>query len=147
DGRRARAGEHGEVSLRDTALVDSYVGEGPIASADGWLRTGDVGFLDDEGYLTIVGRAKDIIITSGYNVVPGEVEAVLESFPGVAEAAVFGRAHPELGESVVALVVPFLGSDVDVNALRAHARDNLAHYKIPREFRIERQELPRTLIG
>jgi long-chain acyl-CoA synthetase len=147
DGSPTPAGETGEVWLRDTAISSGYVGEGPVAVADGWLRTGDLGFLDDEGYLTIIGRAKDIIITSGYNVVPSEVEAVLEAFPGVAEAAVFGRAHPELGEEVVALVVPGIGSLIDIEALRAHARERLAHYKVPRTIAVGHRELPRTSVG
>ena len=147
DGATAEPGEDGEVWLRDTAVVDSYVGVGPVAADDGWLRTGDVGSLDDEGYLSIVGRAKDLIITSGYNVVPSEVEEVLESFPGVAEAAVVGRPHAELGEQVVAIVVPFPESRVDVAALRAHARERLAHYKVPREIRVAHRELPRTIVG
>ncbi|MFY9588721.1 MAG: AMP-binding protein [Actinomycetota bacterium] len=147
DGSPMPAGETGEVWLRDTAVSSGYVDEGAVAAADGWLRTGDLGFLDDENYLTIIGRAKDIIITSGYNVVPSEVEAVLETFPGVAEAAVFGRAHPELGEEVVALVVPDNGSRLDVDALRAHARERLAHYKVPRTIAVGHRELPRTSVG
>jgi acyl-CoA synthetase (AMP-forming)/AMP-acid ligase II len=128
-------------------VSSGYVGEGAVAGEGGWLHTGDLGSLDDEGYLTIIGREKDIIITSGYNVVPSEVEAVLESFPGVAEAGVFGRAHPDLGEEVVAVVVPANGAGIDVDALRAHARERLAHYKVPHTIRVERRELPRTSVG
>lgn len=147
DGTPMDAGETGEVWLRDTAVSSGYVGEGSVAASDGWLRTGDLGYLDDESYLTIIGREKDIIITSGYNVVPSEVEAVLEDFPGIAEAAVFARAHPELGEEVVALVVPSNGAGVDLDALRAYAREHLAHYKVPRTIAIGRRELPRTSVG
>jgi long-chain acyl-CoA synthetase len=147
DGAPMPPGETGEVWLRDTALSSGYVGEGPVAQSSGWLRTGDLGYLDDEAYLTIIGREKDIIITSGYNVVPSEVEAILESFPGVAEAAVFGRAHPELGEEVVAIVVPDDGGGIDVDALRAFARERLAHYKVPRTIAVGRSELPRTPVG
>ena len=141
------AGETGEVWLRDTAVSSGYIGEGPAAGSDGWLRTGDLGFLDEENYLTIIGREKDIIITSGYNVVPSEVEAVLESFPGIAEAAVFGRAHAELGEEVVALVVPDDGAGLDLDALRVHARERLAHYKVPRTIAVGHRALPRTSVG
>jgi long-chain acyl-CoA synthetase len=147
DGTPVPAGETGEVWLRDTALTSGYVGEGPVAEAGGWLRTGDLGYLDEESYLTIIGREKDIIITSGYNVVPSEVEMVLESFPGIAEAAVFGRAHPELGEEVVAIVVPGNGAGIDVDALRAFARDRLAHYKVPRTIAVGHRDLPRTTVG
>ena len=147
DGAALTAGETGEVWLRDNAVSSGYIGEGPIAASDGWVRTGDLGYLDDEAYLTIIGREKDIIITSGYNVVPSEVEAVLETFPGIAEAAVFGREHPELGEEVVALVVPSNGEGVDVGALRAHAREHLAHYKVPRTIAVGHRELPRTTVG
>lgn len=147
DGTPQSPGETGEVWLRDNAVSSGYIGDGPVAAVDGWLRTGDLGYLDDEGYLTIIGREKDIIITSGYNVVPSEVEAVLESFPGIAEAAVFGRIHAELGEEVVALVVPTKGGIVDLDALRAHARERLAHYKVPRTIAVGRRELPRTTVG
>ena len=149
DGSALPTGETGEVWLRDNAVSSGYVGEGSVAKAGGWLRTGDLGYLDDEAYLTIIGREKDIIITSGYNVVPSEVEGVLEDFPGVAEAAVFGRAHPELGEEVVALVVPANGNgvDLDLDALRAYAREHLAHYKVPRAIAVRHRELPRTSVG
>ena len=147
DGTALPAGETGEVWLRDNAVSSGYVGEGPVSEAGGWLRTGDLGYLDDEAYLTIISREKDIIITSGYNVVPSEVEAVLEDFPGVAEAAVFGRVHPELGEEVVALIVPANGAGVDLDALRAYAREHLAHYKVPRAIAARHRELPRTTVG
>jgi long-chain acyl-CoA synthetase len=153
-GAPAGPGEVGEVWLRDAAAASGYVDasgaapseEGPTAP-DGWLRTGDLGFLDDEGYLTIVGRTKEIVITSGFNVVPSEVEEVLASHPDVEEAVVLGRPHPDLGEEVVAVVVPAPGADPDPEALRAHARARLAGYKVPREIRVERRDLPRTLLG
>jgi long-chain acyl-CoA synthetase len=141
------SGDVGEVWLRDTALIGGYVGDGGLPVEDGWLRTGDLGSLDDEGYLYLSGRAKEIMITSGFNVVPAEVEEVLASHPDVEEAAVLGRAHPELGEEVLAVVVPVPGTDPDPGALRAYARERLAGYKVPREIVIARGDLPRTITG
>ena len=82
-------------------------------TADGWFRTGDVGRLDDDGYVTIVGRSKDLIISGGYNVYPAEIEGVLNELPGVAESAVVGVPHPDFGEAVVAVVVPRAGAALD----------------------------------
>ena len=75
-------------------------------TADGWFKTGDVGQIDERGYVTIVGRSKDLIITGGYNVYPAEIEGYLNEMPGVAEIAVIGVPHPDFGEAVVAVVVP-----------------------------------------
>ena len=82
-------------------------------SADGWFRTGDVGVIDDLGYVSIVGRSKDLIISGGYNVYPAEIEGVCNELPGVAETAVVGVPHSDFGEAVVAVVVPRAGATVD----------------------------------
>ena len=115
-------------------------------SADGWLHTGDEGALDAAGDLTVTGRAGDTIITGGENVAPAEVEAVLESHPAVAEAAVHGAPDPEWGERVVATVVLRDGETATADELRGYCRVRLAGYKVPRVFRFT-HELPRTVSG
>ena len=115
-------------------------------SADGWLHTGDEGALDAAGRLTVTGRAGDTIITGGENVAPAEVEAVLESHPAVAEAAVHGAPDPEWGERVVATVVLCGPDTATVDELRGYCRVRLAGYKVPRVFRFT-HELPRTVSG
>ena len=110
------------------------------------LRTGDLGRLDDQGRLTVIGRKSDTIVTGGENVAPAEVEAVLEEHPGVAEAAVFARPHPEWGESVTALFVPATDPPPDAAELRDHCAERLAGYKVPKAFERVAQ-LPRTPSG
>ena len=111
-----------------------------------WLRTGDLGRLDDDGYLYFVDRAKDVIKRSGENVSASEVERVLSEFPGVAEAAVVGRPDPIRDEAVVAFVVPAAGAALDTTALDAHCRAQLARFKVPEEYRVA-DVLPKTSIG
>ncbi|MDE3081977.1 MAG: AMP-binding protein [Acidobacteriota bacterium] len=113
---------------------------------DGWFKTGDLGTLDDDGYLEIVGRAKDLIISGGYNVYPKEVEMVLDSFGGVAESAVIGLADDDLGEAVVAVVVAAPDARVDAPSLIDFARAQLARYKVPRRVVVV-DELPRNAMG
>ena len=137
----------GEVTIGGTRLARSYLGESESpdgAWVDGWLRSGDLGYLDTDGHLWIVGRAKEIIIRGGHNVVPGEVEAALFDHPGVAEAAVSGVAHPVLGEDVAAWVV--LRDDTSVDALRAFLLQRLADYKVPRRITVV-DALPRNESG
>ena len=111
---------------------------------DGWLRSGDLGSLDTDGHLWIVGRQKEIIIRGGHNVVPGEVEAALFEHPAVTEAAVSGVAHPVLGEDVAAWVVLRDGTPTD--ELRAFLLDRLADYKVPRRITVV-DALPRNESG
>jgi malonyl-CoA/methylmalonyl-CoA synthetase len=116
-------------------------------TADGWFRSGDVGARDPDGYLRIVGRAKELIITGGYNVYPREVEDVLLEHPAVAEVAVVGEPSEEWGEVVVAVVVPAsAGEAEDPDALLAHAAEQLAPYKCPRRVRYV-TALPRNALG
>jgi acyl-CoA synthetase (AMP-forming)/AMP-acid ligase II len=111
---------------------------------DGWLRTGDVGVLGDDGNLTLIGRRGDMYIRGGYNVHPGEVERVLSGHPGVKQAAVVGRCAPVIGEVGVAVVVPTDGADPPTLAdLRAHVAADLADYKAPDELLVV-DELPLT---
>ncbi len=115
-------------------------------SSDGWLHTGDEGALDADGRLTVTGRAGDTIITGGENVAPAEVEAVLESHPAVAEAAVHGVPDAEWGERVVATIVLSGADTATADDLRGYCQVRLAGYKVPRVFRFT-HELPRTVSG
>lgn len=109
---------------------------------DGYFMTGDVGHCDPDGRLWMSGRAKDLIITGGYNVYPKEVELSLDEFPGVEESAVIGVPHPDFGEAVVAVIV----GEADAGALLAHARRSLASFKLPKRI-IPAQALPRNAMG
>jgi malonyl-CoA/methylmalonyl-CoA synthetase len=115
-------------------------------TADGWFRTGDIGSFDDDGYLRIVGRAKDLVISGGLNVYPKEVEDVVDDIDGVLECAVVGVPDPDLGEVVLAVVVAEAGRTLDPSDVRAAARQRLAAFKVPK--RVEMVEaLPRNAMG
>jgi long-chain acyl-CoA synthetase len=138
DGRAAGPGEQGEILARSRASTTGYLGAEPGASpvdADGWLHTGDLGHLDDEGYLFITGRLKNTIICGGFNVVPEEVEAALVADPRVRDAAVLPVPDDRLGEIPVALVeaVDRTGGSA-ADALLAAAAARLAPYKRPRRL-------------
>jgi acyl-CoA synthetase (AMP-forming)/AMP-acid ligase II len=143
------AGVVGEVRLQLPGRQREYFGD-PEATAetwkDGWVVTGDLGKLDDDGYLYIVGRSKDVIIRGGNNVYATDVEHVLVQHDAVAEVAVVGAPHPVLGEDVVAFVVLHDGAAIDGEALRAYALAQLADYKVPRQFHFIDQ-LPRNATG
>jgi malonyl-CoA/methylmalonyl-CoA synthetase len=113
---------------------------------DGFFITGDIGRLDERGYLFIVGRAKDLIISGGYNVYPLEVETELDALAGVAESAVIGVPHPDFGEGVTAVVVPRPGATLDENALRTALEQRLAKYKLPKRI-VFVTEMPRNAMG
>jgi malonyl-CoA/methylmalonyl-CoA synthetase len=115
-------------------------------SADGWFRTGDVGKIDAEGYVTIVGRSKDLIISGGFNVYPAEVEGSINDLPGVAESAVVGVPHPDFGECVVAVVVARPGVALDGAALLATLKTRIANFKLPKALFVV-AELPRNAMG
>jgi malonyl-CoA/methylmalonyl-CoA synthetase len=115
-------------------------------TADGWFRTGDVGTLSPDGYLTIVGRSKDLIITGGYNVYPKEVELALDELPGVRESAVVGVPHPDFGEAVTAIVVPKPGAACDETQLIGALKGRLANFKVPKRVYVV-DELPRNAMG
>ncbi|MDO9406836.1 class I adenylate-forming enzyme family protein [Patulibacter sp.] len=135
-----------EAGVVGEVLVHGPTVSRAVLAADGRLHTGDLGVLDDRGHLTIVGRSSDTIITGGENVLPLEVERVLEADPTVAEAAVFGRPDREWGERVCARIVPAAGATVDLDALRRAAAAGLLRHQVPREIEVA-DELPRTASG
>ncbi len=144
-------GEGGEILVRGPVVTSGYWRR-PDATAkafvDGWFRTGDFGVLDEEGYLYVLDRRDDLIVTGGENVYPAEVEGVLLAHPCVAEAAVIGESDAEWGQRVVAVVRLVEGMDPPaVEQLQAHCRTSLAAYKVPREVRISEAPLPRTASG
>jgi malonyl-CoA/methylmalonyl-CoA synthetase len=149
-GNELPAGEVGGIEVRGPNVFQGYWRMPEKTreefSADGWFKTGDVGRVDADGYVTIVGRSKDLIITGGYNVYPAEVEAVLNEMPGVAESAVIGVPHPDFGEGVVALVVARPGQEVDGAALVAGLKAKIANFKVPKQVFVV-PELPRNAMG
>ncbi|GAA0233564.1 fatty-acid--CoA ligase FadD5 [Cryptosporangium japonicum] len=140
DGEPLPAGETGEIVVRSETLFSGYLDGAPAGDS---VRTGDLGALDDAGYLYVRGRSKDMIVTGGMNVFPAEVEQVLALGDGVAEVAVFGVAHPRWGETVTAAVVPRPGAAVDTAALDVLVRERLASYKKPTSIHVV-DALPRT---
>jgi len=115
-------------------------------TTDLWFRTGDVGRIDADGYVTIVGRSKDLIISGGYNVYPAEIEGCINELAGVAESAVVGVPHPDFGEVGVAAVVPRAGATLDGAAILAELKARIAHYKVPKQVFVV-AELPRNAMG
>jgi long-chain acyl-CoA synthetase len=149
DGRDLPLGEPGEVCVRGPQVMRGYWNRpeetAEVLSADGWLRTGDIGTLDEQGYLRLVDRKKDLILVSGFNVYPGEVEAVLAEHPGVLEVGVIGVPNARSGEVPKAVVVP---SDPTLTAetLDAWCRERLTAYKCPRHF-VFVDDLPKSNVG
>ncbi|GAA3986806.1 long-chain fatty acid--CoA ligase [Thermobifida alba] len=137
-------GEQGEIVIRGHNVFVGYLNR-PEATAeavvDGWFRTGDIGFIDDDGFIHIVDRKKDLIIRGGFNVYPREVEEVLLRFPGISQVAVIGVPDAELGEEVCAVVVPEQEGSVDPAELQSWARERLGKHKYPRRVEIV-TELP-----
>ncbi|MDP1885267.1 AMP-binding protein, partial [Polaromonas sp.] len=115
-------------------------------TADGYFKTGDVGKIDERGYITIVGRSKDLIISGGYNVYPAEIEGYINDMPGVAESAVVGVPHPDFGEVGVAIVIAKAGAKLDAEQIIARLKAQLANFKIPKRCFIV-GELPRNTMG
>ena len=149
DGHPVPNGQRGEVLIAGPTVMRGYLGR-PEATAetivDGWLRTGDVGVLDDDGYLRIVDRVKDMIIRGGENLYPKEIESVLTTVDGVLEAAVVGQHDPLFGEVPVAFVSRYPGSDVDEETLLDHCRRHLTRVKVPVAINLV-EELPRNPVG
>ncbi len=139
DGSIAGPGVDGEICVRGATLMQGYWNspdDTAFALRDGWLHTGDVGHLDDEGWLFIIDRIKDLIIRGGFNVYPRDVEDVLLAHPAVVAAAVVGRPDPTLGEEVVAFVQLGAGATATPEELVAFGKENLGAYKYPRQVRV-----------
>jgi long-chain acyl-CoA synthetase len=149
EGRILPPGETGEIMVRGAPVMPGYW-KNPEATAktlvEGWLMTGDVGRLDEDGYLTLADRSKDVIISGGTNIYPREVEEVLLTHESVHEVSVVGRPSEEWGEDVVAFVVPAPGAEVEPVELDAHCLDNMARFKRPKDY-IAVPELPKNNYG
>ena len=149
DGQAVALGEVGEICLRGPQVMKGYWKRpeetAQVFTADGWLRTGDMGLMDERGGIRITDRKKDMIVVSGFKVFPNEVEDVLAMHPGVLEAAVVARPCPILGERVHAVLCVGAG-DVDEAALRAHCSAALADYQVPESFTLQPAPLPRKAI-
>jgi len=143
-------GENGVIQVRGPNVFRGYwrmpAKTRSEFTADGFFRTGDVGQFDANGYVRIVGRNRDLIITGGYNVYPKEIETIIDELPGVLESAVIGLSDRDFGEAVAAVVVPRTGVTLDAQALIASLRSRIAGYKVPRRIFIV-PELPRNAMG
>jgi long-chain acyl-CoA synthetase len=150
DGQDALVGDAGEIWVQGPNVFAGYWDDPEATAAtltdDGWLRTGDIAVVDDEGFLFLVDRAKDLIIVSGFNVYPAEVEEVLMTHPAIAQAAVVGVPHPHSGEAVKAFVVVRPGMSVEEDAIIHHAEAHLARYKAPAKVHFV-DEIPQNANG
>jgi len=149
-GDDALSGDAGEIWVKGPNVFLGYLHEpdatARVLTADGWLRTGDIAVVDDDGYLYLVDRAKDLVIVSGFNVYPAEVEEVLLEHPDVREVGVIGVPHPHTGEAVKAFVVLEQGATAHEDTLISWCLDNLARYKCPAKILFV-DELPRNVSG
>jgi malonyl-CoA/methylmalonyl-CoA synthetase len=149
DGAEVAQGDIGIIEVRGDNVFQGYW-QMPEKTAeelrpDGWFITGDLAQQDSDGYVTIVGRAKDLIITGGFNVYPKEVESLIDDLPGVQESAVIGVPHPDFGEAVVAIVVPSR-PDLTAEEVATACAHNLAKFKQPKEILLI-DALPRNTMG
>ena len=144
------AGSTGHIKVRGFNVMQGYLDD-PDATAetisdDGWLDTGDIGWQNEDGYLKITDRAKDMYISGGFNCYPAEIENLLLNHPAICDVAVVGKADERMGEIGHAFIVRNAGADVDEDALTTWSRDNMANYKVPRDFSFV-DELPRNASG
>jgi acyl-CoA synthetase (AMP-forming)/AMP-acid ligase II len=150
DGERVAAGTPGEILVRApfamTGYYDAPALNAETVTADGWIRTRDIGQFDADGYLYLVDRTSDMIVSGGYNVYPREVEDVLTAHPAVREAVVVGLPHEKWGEVVTAFVAVREGQMVAPDALIDFARAQLAAYKVPKDVRFI-DEVPKSAVG
>jgi long-chain acyl-CoA synthetase len=142
-------GKSGEILLKGPQVTQGYYNRADETAAtirDGWLHTGDIGYMDDEGYLFIVDRKKDMIIAGGYNIYPRDIDEILYEHPKIQEACAVGIPHEYRGETVKAFVVVRSGESLSPEELDAYCREKLAAYKVPKLYEF-RDELPKSAIG
>ncbi len=147
-GRELAMGTPGELLVRGPHIVERYLNrpdETAEAFADGWFRTGDIAVMDEQGYIRIVDRKKDMILVSGFNVYPNEVEDVIAEHPDVSEVAVIGVADEITGEAIRAFVA-LRRPGLDGEAIIRHCRERLTAYKVPKQI-VFREQLPKSPIG
>ncbi|MFW6346717.1 MAG: AMP-binding protein, partial [Halomonas sp.] len=149
DGNDLGFGEPGELCVQGPQVMKGYWSRDDetikVIDDDGWFHTGDIAVLEEDGYIRIVDRKKDMILVSGFNVYPNEVEDVVATYPGVLESAAVGVPDEASGEAIKLFVVP-RGDDLDPEALRAWCKKEMAGYKVPRYIEL-RDELPKTNVG
>ena len=149
-GNILRPGEEGEICIRGRNVMKGYLDNPEATSAafwsGGWLRTGDIGVVNDDGYVYIVDRLKDLIITGGENVSPREVEEILFTHPGVQECAIVGLPDKEWGERVVAFIIPKPGANAVPDEFKAFLKASLSGHKVPKEY-ILKDEFPKSSVG
>ena len=150
DARELADGEIGAIEVKGSNVFKGYWRMPEKTreefTSDGWFKTGDVGKIDERGYVSIVGRSKDLIISGGYNVYPAEIEGYINEMPGVAESALVGVPHPDFGEVGVAVVIPKPGANLDGEQIVARLKSQLANFKIPKRCFVV-DELPRNTMG
>lgn len=149
DGVEVAAGERGELWVRGPQVMRGYWQQqeetGDALTSDGWFKTGDYVEISDDGYISIVDRKKDMILVSGFNVFPNEIEDWVNRHPDVLESAAIGVPSEKTGESIKLFIVP-KQKDVDIESLRAHCKEGLTSYKLPREF-VLIEDIPKSIIG
>ena len=146
----AADGETGNVQIMGSSLFAGYWNKPEKTAAEftqaGFFRTGDIGRIEPDGQLTLVGRTKDMFISGGFNVFPKEIEQAIDSLPGILESAVVGLPHADFGEAGLAIIVGETGRDIDTDAIRAALKNTLANYKVPK-VAVQAKELPRNAMG
>ena len=149
DGRLLPPGERGEIVVRGSLVMRGYFKDEEAtaeASAHGWHHTGDIGYLDDDGFLHIVDRAKDMVITGGFNVYSTEVEQVVMEHPAVADCAVVGLPDDKWGERLTAILQVRPGADVDPAEMRSFVKARIGSVKTPKQVEVW-EDLPRSKVG
>jgi malonyl-CoA/methylmalonyl-CoA synthetase len=149
-GKSLPAGEIGGIQVKGPNIFKGYWRMPEKTkeefTADGYFKTGDVGKIDERGYIVIVGRSKDLIISGGYNVYPAEIEGYINDMPGVAESALVGVPHPDFGEVGVAVVIAKPGVALEGGQIVGELKSKLANFKIPKQCFVV-SELPRNTMG